>query len=231
MPRSDHRPRTSSTGTRAAPVTTRRSVDRSKVLRSGWSRIDWKMVGGPGSTEMRSSSIRSTTAVHVEDRLGHHGGPGHQAGQDARLVAEGVEEGVDDQVAVPLAEPDHLGPGGEGPQRLAVGGHGPLGVPGGPRGEHQVGEVAGGDRGGAAGGHVGRAAPALVEEDLPVHDLVALGRGRPGRGVVASAAPPPARGRGPSPRRPPPRPAAAGSRCRGSPRTVKRSRAPDWRRM
>ena len=79
--------------------------------------------------------------VHVEDRLGDDGGPGHQAGQDPGLVAERVEERVDDQVAVPSAQPDHLGPGGEGPQRLAVGGHRPLGVPGRPRGEDQVGEV------------------------------------------------------------------------------------------
>ena len=46
-------------------------------------------------------------------------------------------------------------------KRLAVGGHRPLGLPGGPRGEHQVGEVTGGDRRSTAGGHVGRARTAL----------------------------------------------------------------------
>ncbi len=58
MPMSDHRRRTSSTGTTAAPVTTSRSEERSNRLRSGWSSNPWKMVGGPGSTETRSSSIR-----------------------------------------------------------------------------------------------------------------------------------------------------------------------------
>ena len=57
MSMSDHNARTISTGTAAAPVTTSRNVDRSKLLRSGWSSIDWKMVGGPGNTEMRSASI------------------------------------------------------------------------------------------------------------------------------------------------------------------------------
>ncbi len=124
--------------------------------------------------------------VHVEDRLGDHGGPGHQTGQDAGLVPEGVEEGVDDQVPVPVPEPDDLGPGGEGPQGLTVGGHGPLGPTGGTRGEHQVREVPGGDRRGAAGGHVGRARPSLLQEDLPRHHGVALGRRGP-RHVVVGA--------------------------------------------
>jgi hypothetical protein len=61
MPSSFHSPRTSSTGTTAAPVTTSRRVSSSKEARSGWSRIDWKMVGGPGSTEIRCWPIRATT--------------------------------------------------------------------------------------------------------------------------------------------------------------------------
>ena len=40
--------RMTSTGTVAAPVTESRSVERSKVSRSGCSRIDWNTVGGPG---------------------------------------------------------------------------------------------------------------------------------------------------------------------------------------
>ena len=232
MPSSDHSPSTSSTGTTAAPVTTRRRVERSNSLRSGWSRMDWKMVGGPGSTEIRSLSIRPTSTVDVEDRFGDHGGPGHQAGQDARLVSEGVEERVDDQVAVAPAQPHHLGPGGEGPQRLAVGGHGPLGTPGGPRGEHQVGEVAGGDRGRSAGGHVGRARalplggrPPTRRPDRP-WPSAGLGDRRRRRG-----GPPPARGRAPVPVGHRLVQQSPGSRCRGIPSTVKSSRAPDWRRM
>src|SRR5665213_3694203 len=66
---------------------------------------------------------------------------GYKAGIIACLVAEGVEEGIDDQVAVALGETDDRGPGAEGPQCLAVGGHGPLGPAGGARGEDQVREI------------------------------------------------------------------------------------------
>ena len=142
------------------------------------------MVGGPGSTEMRSSPILATTPLDLEHRLGDHGRPGHEAGQDPGLVPEGVEERVDDEVPVPGTEPDHLGPGGEGPQGLPVGGHRPLGVAGGTRGEDQVGEVAAGDRGGPPGGHIGRARVALLEEHVPGHHGIALGRRRPGHGLV-----------------------------------------------
>ena len=47
-------------------------------------------------------------AVHdlgVENRFGYDCGARHQGGQDARLVAEGVEERVDDEVAVAGARP------------------------------------------------------------------------------------------------------------------------------
>jgi hypothetical protein len=49
----------------AAPVTATRSVDRSKRPRSGWSRIDWYSVGGPGSTVTDSAATvrnRSSTS-------------------------------------------------------------------------------------------------------------------------------------------------------------------------
>ena len=49
------------TGTTAAPVTARRSDDRSKEAKSGWLRMDWNTVGGPGSIVMRSSATRRMT--------------------------------------------------------------------------------------------------------------------------------------------------------------------------
>lgn len=42
--------------------------------------------------------------LHAEDRLGDHRRAAQQTGDDAGLVAEGVEERVDDQVAVVLPE-------------------------------------------------------------------------------------------------------------------------------
>ena len=54
---------TSSTGTTAAPVTPRRSDDRSYSSRRGSARSVWYSVGGPGSTVMRSAAMRSITAA------------------------------------------------------------------------------------------------------------------------------------------------------------------------
>ena len=57
--------RISSTGMSAAPVTASRSVERSYASRSGWSRIDWYTVGGPGNTVTDSSATvrrRSSTS-------------------------------------------------------------------------------------------------------------------------------------------------------------------------
>ena len=119
--------------------------------------------------------------VDVEHRLRNHRGTGHQASQDARLVAEGVEERVHDEVAVAGTQSDHLRPRGERPERLAVGGHGPLRVPGGTRREHEVGQVGRGDRRRTAGGDVGLAPRGPRQERLPPDRRGARGRGR-GRG-------------------------------------------------
>jgi len=54
--------RTSSTGTTAAPVTPRRSDERSCAVRRGSASSVWYSVGGPGSTLIRSSSMRASTA-------------------------------------------------------------------------------------------------------------------------------------------------------------------------
>jgi hypothetical protein len=113
--------------------------------------------GGPPGATGRGSAAREhgdplgRHALHdpvgVEDRLGHHGGPGHEAGQDARLVAEGVEEGVDDEVAVAPRPARRWTPRW---RRCAATGRGwswpPLGVTGRARGEDEVGEVVGPDR-------------------------------------------------------------------------------------
>ena len=53
---------TSSTGTTAAPVTPRRKDDRSCFPLSGSLINVWYRVGGPGSTLIRSASMRRMTA-------------------------------------------------------------------------------------------------------------------------------------------------------------------------
>jgi hypothetical protein len=75
---------------------------------------------------------------HVEDLLGEDRGAAHDRREPARLVAEGVEEGVHDQVSVALPQPHHFAPAGEGPQVLAVRGHHPLGAAGGAGGEEKI---------------------------------------------------------------------------------------------
>ena len=79
----------------------------------------------------------------VEDRLGDHRRPRHQAGQDAGLVAEGVEERVHHEVAVARAEAHDGGPGAEGAQRLRVRRRRALGVARRAGGEDEVRHVAG----------------------------------------------------------------------------------------
>src|SRR5688500_6464822 len=67
-PSSDHMRSTSDTGTAAAPVTARRSDDRSNVARSGWLRIVWYTAGAPGivvmpwAATLRMASGTSNTA-------------------------------------------------------------------------------------------------------------------------------------------------------------------------
>ena len=78
---------------------------------------------------------------HVEHGVGNDRRSPQQAGEDPRLEAEGVEERVDDQVAIALPQPDHLGPEHVCPDARRVAEHGPLGRPGGPRGEEDVGRV------------------------------------------------------------------------------------------
>ncbi len=51
----------SSTGTEAAPVTARRRLESAAVSRSGWLRMLWYSVGGPGSIEIFSAAMRSIT--------------------------------------------------------------------------------------------------------------------------------------------------------------------------
>ena len=77
----------------------------------------------------------------VEHRLRDEGGADREAGDDAGLVPEGVEERVDDEVAVVAAEADDGRPVGEAAQRLAVGGDHALRVPRGARREEDVGRV------------------------------------------------------------------------------------------
>ena len=81
----------------------------------------------------------------VEHGVGDDRRPRDQRGDDAGLVAEGMEEGVDDEIAVTRSQADHVGPVGVRPQGLGMGAHGALGVPGGARREQDVGQVVGPD--------------------------------------------------------------------------------------
>ena len=67
--------------------------------------------------------------VGVEHRLGEHGGPGGDAGEDAGLEPEHVEVRVDHQVAVAGGEAGHRHPVGGDPQGAGVGLTTPLGTP------------------------------------------------------------------------------------------------------
>ena len=126
---------------------------------------------------------------HVEHRVGDHGRPGDEAGQYPGLEAEGVEEGVDDQVPVAPLEPHHLRPAPIGATDRPVRQHGPLGLAGGARGEHDVADVAGGHRRGPGGplGLVGLVGPGQkvgeshgAADGAPHDHDLAQGGGTPG---------------------------------------------------
>ena len=96
MPRSDQRASTSSTGTTAARS---RSPQRGQVEVGPARVVEDRLEDRRGTRQHRDPLVADPLQdhVHIEHRLGHHRGPGHQAGQDPGLVAEGVEERVDDQ--------------------------------------------------------------------------------------------------------------------------------------
>ena len=79
----------------------------------------------------------------VEDRLRHQRRPADQAGEQARLEAEGVEERVHHQVAVRAGQLGAVRPGPGDAQRPLVRGHRALAPPGRPGGEHDVADVPG----------------------------------------------------------------------------------------
>ena len=137
------------TGTTAAPVTARRSDDRSKSARVGRGQqrlVDRRRARQHGDPLVLDQPHRR---VEVEGRDRVERAAGEQPDDDADLVAEGVEERVDHQVAVVLAHAAQLGPRPRDADGLAVGAHRALGAPGGAGGEEDVGDVVGGDRVGA----------------------------------------------------------------------------------
>ncbi len=89
---------------------------------------------------------------HVEHRLGDDRRSLDQGGDEPRLVAEGVEERIDDQVAVTGGQPDDRRPVVEHPHGLTVGRHHTLRPAGRAGGEDDVGERRRGDRGGSRPG-------------------------------------------------------------------------------
>ena len=113
----------SRTGTAAAPVTVSRSDDRSYGVAVG--EVEDALEQRRRAREHRDALLghHLEHLRHVEHLERHD----RRAAQDARhpagLVAERVEERVDDEVAVALAQADHVGPRLVDAQRLAVRDH------------------------------------------------------------------------------------------------------------
>ena len=109
--------------------------------------------------------------VDVEDGLGQGRGPPHEGGQKAGLVAEGVEEGVDHEIAVALFQAHDGAPVGEDAQALGVGGGDALGAARGARGEDDVGEIPADHRPRPLVGRAGRHRLASGQVLLPGHGV------------------------------------------------------------
>jgi hypothetical protein len=78
---------------------------------------------------------------HVEDRAGHDRRAGEDAGEHGGLQPRAVEERVDDQVPVALAQSDGVRPGRVAAGARPVGEHGALRGPGRAGGEDDVADV------------------------------------------------------------------------------------------
>ena len=112
---------------------------------------------------------------HIEDRFRDDRGALEEAGDDPGLVAERVEEGVDDQIAIALGEADHISPHLEHAKRLIVADHDTLRCSGRSGGEHEIGEIVGAalrhpllDLG---VGDLGAGGDELLERDRAVDDI------------------------------------------------------------
>ena len=77
--------------------------------------------------------------------MGDQRGPGQEAGHDPGVEPEGVEEGVAHEVAVVLAQADHLAPRQVPPADRPVAQDGALRCSGGARREHDMAPVVGAD--------------------------------------------------------------------------------------
>ncbi len=132
--------RSSSGGTVDAPTKPIRSDDRS-ASPSRASRSDENSVGGPGSADTLSVRHQREQTVDVEGGHRQRRRALLEARHPPRLVAEAVEEGVDDQVPVAVTQPEAVGPPVEGEQGRAVLEHHALRTSGGARGEDHVGDV------------------------------------------------------------------------------------------
>jgi|GEM_PF-5763034 len=101
-------------------------------------RVDRRRAGEHGDPHRLHQSHR---LPGVEDRLRHQRRPADQAGQQARLEAEGVEERVHHQIPVVRRQQAAVRPGPGDGQRPFVRGHRALAPPGRPGGEHDVADV------------------------------------------------------------------------------------------
>ena len=122
---------------------------------------------GPGSIETCSSATRLHHRVDVEHRVRDDRRALEDAREDAGLQAERVEERVDDEVAVALAQPDDIRPGVVRAHARPVREHRALRAAGRARGEEDVGEVVAGERVAARGELFGDHAVGAVQELVP----------------------------------------------------------------
>ena len=136
--------RISSTGTAAAPVTASRSDDMSNSASARV--VEDRLVDGRRPGQHRDLLLGDALhhRVDVEHRVRDDRRALQDAREDAGLEPEGVEERVDDEVAVAVAQADDVGPRVVRADARAVGQHRALGLPGRARGEEDVGEVVAG---------------------------------------------------------------------------------------
>ena len=130
---------------------------------------------------------RAHGLLGVERQLGDQRRAGLQAGQDAGLVAEVVEERVDAQVAVVAGDLAARGPRRRADERLPVRAQHALAAAGGAGREEDVGDVVGRDGCGARVDASPRSAPRATNSSQVPSSLLDRARGRRGAGPAAAS--------------------------------------------
>ena len=152
----------------------KRAQARAVRRRRGEQRLEERRRPGQESDLLGGHQLIERLHVHLCHRV--DGGATNEGREPSRLVARAVKERIDDGEAIVLAKAHAIRPCAIHRQVLAMRGHHALRVPGGPRGEHDVGDLLAGQ---LLEGLCGRGSAGLSALEKAIPLTGAGGRGQP----------------------------------------------------